>query len=124
MLYEKKDLLAERYDYDGRELVLRTHNTWYPWTNESRLTCLHLLAERNKTRSVRLFLRLCPMRTDEDLEVSTLSIKRLQIDYFCIWLCVLLRLCFHTALGSTTPPLNHTLCLFSSRGYQACPYTV
>lgn len=74
MLYQKNDLLSERYDYDGREM-LRNHVTWRQWADVSRLTCLHLLAERNLTRAARLFLRLCPLKTDEETEV-TLAVKQ------------------------------------------------
>ena len=65
MLAEKDDLLMEQFECvnDNSPLL----NEWRMEGGRCALTCLHMLAEKDKTRAVRLFMRLCRKKTESDI---------------------------------------------------------
>ena len=66
MKTEGKDIIFEQYNYNKQQLI--ADPIYSQWADQSFLTCIHLLAARGKNETVRLFIRLVPLKTDEDFK--------------------------------------------------------
>ena len=66
MKTEGKDIFLEKYDYDRQQL--NSDTVYSQWADQSFLTCIHLLAAKGKNETVRLFIRLVPLKADEDFK--------------------------------------------------------